>query len=247
MPNHAPTFSSEIPVTLVQQVGTDETFADAALTCSQRGESGCSPAKLEGLIRACIEKRHGSIFEHSLFTFCVTAPIFVWREIHRHRIASYNEQSARYKPMLPHFYIPPEDRPLFKVNPETWKPMTPMFQPIDMDGDHQEYAEYVELLDNIRQTCRVAYSNYLAALDANFDPGIARAMMPVNTFSTGWITMNPRGLMNFFSLRVFDLEAKYPSYPLYEIEQVAIQMENIFAQFCPITHRAFCDAGRVAP
>ena len=38
--------------------------------------------------------RHGSPFEHNSMTFYVQAPIFVFREFMRHRIASYNEESG---------------------------------------------------------------------------------------------------------------------------------------------------------
>ena len=48
-----------------------------------------------------MRERHGTPFEHSIFTFYVKAPIFVWREHMRHRIASYNEESGRYRQLDP--------------------------------------------------------------------------------------------------------------------------------------------------
>lgn len=246
MDTKEPVFTSDLNVRLVQSIGTDRTFAAAARTCSDNYDAAISDDKVNGIIRTCMEKRHGSVFEAAMMTFVVTCPIFVWREIHRHRIASYNEQSARYKPMEPVFYIPPNDRPFFKITEEKWKPMTPKFRAEDI-GNVDDGVALVNLFNGIKQTCRVAYQNYLIALKNNLDPGIARAMMPVNTMSTGWITMNPRGLMNFFSLRIFDADAKYPSHPLWEIEQIAHKMENEFAQQFPITHQHFCQSGRVAP
>ena len=50
--------------------------------------------------------RHGSPFEHNSMTFYVQAPIFVFREFMRHRIASYNEESGRYRELRPVFYVP---------------------------------------------------------------------------------------------------------------------------------------------
>jgi len=40
-------------------------------------------------------------FKHNSMTFYVQAPIFVFREFMRHRIASYNEESGRYRELLP--------------------------------------------------------------------------------------------------------------------------------------------------
>jgi thymidylate synthase (FAD) len=59
--------------------------------------------------------RHGSPFEHSVFTFFVKAPIFMWREHFRHRMASYNEESGRYKVLEPEFYVPGPERKLIQV------------------------------------------------------------------------------------------------------------------------------------
>ena len=47
-----------------------------------------------GLINYLMRDRHGSPFEHNSMTFYVQAPIFVFREFMRHRIASYNEESG---------------------------------------------------------------------------------------------------------------------------------------------------------
>ena len=43
-------------------------------------------------------------------TFYVQAPIFVFREFMRHRIASYNEESGRYRELRPVFYVPAPER-----------------------------------------------------------------------------------------------------------------------------------------
>ncbi len=56
--------------------------------------------------------RHGSPFEHNSMTFYVQAPIFVFREFMRHRIASYNEESGRYRELRPVFYVPAPERNL---------------------------------------------------------------------------------------------------------------------------------------
>ena len=48
-------------------------------------------------------------------TFYVQAPIFVFREFMRHRIASYNEESGRYRELRPVFYVPGPERRLRQI------------------------------------------------------------------------------------------------------------------------------------
>ena len=72
-------------------------------------------SRSKGLINYLMRDRHGSPFEHSSMTFFVQAPIFMWREHFRHRIASYNEESGRYRELRPVFYVPGPDRRLVQI------------------------------------------------------------------------------------------------------------------------------------
>jgi thymidylate synthase (FAD) len=76
---------------------------------------------------------------------------------------------------------------------------------------------------------------------------VAREILPLNIYSSAYVTMNARALMNFLSLRTKDENSHFPSYPQREIEMVAEQYEATFAELMPITHAAFIQNGRVAP
>lgn len=107
------TVRSDISVQLVQQVGGDFTIMCAAkvLTPELLEDQPDNPSQCKRMIDYLMRKRHGTPFEHGLMTFCVRAPIFIWREWHRHRIGfSYNEQSARYSELLPEFWHPRRER-----------------------------------------------------------------------------------------------------------------------------------------
>ena len=108
------TFDSDMYVDLIDFMGSDQRVVQAAQVSTKGAESVNSEAK-EGLIRYLVNNRHASPTEHSVFTFLITAPIFVAREAHRHRIASLNEESGRYKELSPHFYVPGPDRKLQQV------------------------------------------------------------------------------------------------------------------------------------
>src|SRR5690606_36459196 len=64
---------------------------------STETETEVEAKRNRGLINYLMRDRHGSPFEHNSMTFYVQAPIFVFREFMRHRIASYNEESGRYR------------------------------------------------------------------------------------------------------------------------------------------------------
>jgi thymidylate synthase ThyX len=86
-----PTFTDKITVRLIQSAGGDHMVV-AAARVSTSGEEAvkfADPASAEenaGLINYLMKMRHGTPFEHASLTFFVHAPIFVWREWHRHRI-----------------------------------------------------------------------------------------------------------------------------------------------------------------
>lgn len=222
----------------------------AAARVSTSGEEAMKYAAEEsldenfGLINYLMKHRHGTPFEHGFLTFFVHAPIFVWREWHRHRIGfSYNEESARYKVLEPVFYIPPPDRPMFKV--EGWKPGRPKFLTVEqVEGGVEKYDR---LCSNLKQSYELSYEMYEENLAMGFDPGLARDCLPVGIYSSCWVTCNPRSLMAFLSLRTHEPEAKFVSYPLYEIEEAARSCEKIFAEGWPLTYKSFVQNGRVSP
>ena len=76
---------------------------------------------------------------------------------------------------------------------------------------------------------------------------VARGVLPVATYSSMYVTMNARSLMNFLSLRKKSDDSTYPSYPQREIEMVAERYEEDWARLMPVTHSAFVANGRVAP
>ncbi|MET0589773.1 MAG: FAD-dependent thymidylate synthase [Naasia sp.] len=189
-----------------------------------------------GLINYLMRDRHGSPFEHNSMTFYVQAPIFVFREFMRHRVASYNEESGRYRELRPTFYVPGPERKLVQVG----KPGAYVFE----DGT----PEMTELVDEQTRAVSIqAYESYQRMLDAGVAREVARIVLPLNLFSSMYVTMNARALMNFLSLRTKREGTHFPSFPQREIEMVAEKMEARFAELMPLTFEAFEKNGRVAP
>ena len=194
------------------------------------------PARVPGLINYLMKSRHGSPFEHVTFTFRVSAPIFVFREFQRHRIASYNEESGRYKKLEPKFYLYPEDRPMVQSG----------------SGAHPKLTMGTPTLTKLingetRAQCISAWRSYERQLGYGAANEVARAVLPFDIFSSMYVTMNARALMNFLSLRVDDEDALFVSKPQWEIDSVARQLEDHFKAQLPHTHAAFVKNRRVAP
>ena len=233
-------FSSDMTVELIKHSASDMDVVTAAWV-STKGEqsknSDSDDPKISGLINYLMRERHGSPFEHSYFTFYVKAPIFVWREHMRHRIGfSYNEESGRYKVLAPEFYTPAKDRKLVQIG------KTGHYEFIE--GSNTQYAI---VLTTLKRNCKNSYTDYLQMLNNDVAKEVARMALPVNIYSSAYVSMNARSLMNFLSLRQHVEGSHFPSYPQREIELVAEEYEKCFAEIMPLTYEAFKNNGRVAP
>ncbi|MEG2385698.1 MAG: FAD-dependent thymidylate synthase, partial [Aurantimicrobium sp.] len=93
----------------------------------------------------------------------------------------------------------------------------------------------------------VAYEEYERMLEAGIAREVARGVLPVATYSSMYVTMNARSLMNFLSLRTKREGTHFPSFPQREIEMVAEKMEDEWAKLMPLTYAAFNEHGRVSP
>lgn len=230
------TFLDDVEVELVQNVGGDLSVARAAQV-SLKGQNDPDPEKMTGLINYLVREKHGSPFEHNSMTFYVKAPIFVFREFHRHRVGwSYNEMSGRYTKLLPEFYVPAYERPLVNIGTSA--------KPEFASGTENQFWDTEEAL---KSSYEVAWDNYEALLSRGVANEVARSVLPVGIYSQMYATANARSIMNFLSLRTKDERATHYSRPQHEIELVARKMESIFAEHFPITYEAYNKYGRVAP
>lgn len=163
-----------------------------------------------------------SPFEHSLFTFLVEAPIFVTREILRHRIGvGISETSARYRELEGVFYIPDKYRKLSQVG----KTGDYNFE----DGTPDQHAA-VEV--EYTNACEQAWHSYRTMLDAGVAKEVARGVLPTTLYSSMYLTFNARSLLHFLGLRM-DHHAQA------EIREVAEKMAWYLQASCPMTYEAW--------
>lgn len=181
------------------------------------------------LISFLMKNRHGTPFEMAWFKFRVKAPIFVFREWHRHRIASINEWSARYSELKDDFYVPR----LENVRKQIGKPGH--YKYIQADKDLAFW-----FTDELADFSKKAFQLYKEAIARGVAKEQARFFLPVNIFSEMYWAVNARALMNFLSLR------NSPK-AMWEIREYAKVLEGIFAEHMPVTACSFVLNERVAP
>ena len=181
-----------------------------------------------GLIRFLVRERHGSPFEHGYFRFLVKAPLFVVREHHRHRAGhSYNEWSGRYSKMDAEFYIPDN------VRTQVGKPGSYSFEPVD-DGVRDDVRREIE------ENAQHAFEAYERMLEQGVAKEVARAVLPLSTYTKYYWSCNPRSLMHFCGLRNHE-NAQY------EIRQYAAAAETFLERLMPVSYAAFVANDRTAP
>jgi len=168
-----------------------------------------------------MKHHHGSPFEHVTFKFLVRAPVLVWWNWKRHRIASYNLESSRFHKMSDDFYIP---------NP---------FRLQDPKNKQSSAVEFLNDDDNGRMSGKLrlwmdaGWDIYEELLSLGVSNEQARTALPfASVYFTGVFTVNVRSMMNFLSLRN-DAHASV------EIQEYAKIMEEWFAQMMPLTYDAY--------
>lgn len=231
-------FRTEPKVSLIRWMGGDLETAQAARVSTNRQAFLASITSSEGLVKRLATDRHGTPFEHSVFTFDIETSIMVARESHRHRISSISEASLRYMEGEPVVYVPGPERHLIQ-------------KPGSKQMDYETEPGSSGLRDVVdafyREACEQAWALYQVMLDRGVLREVARGVLPL-CFGTRWhLTLNARSLMNYLSLRVEDEDADRVSHPQFEIAQVALLMEAIFAEKMPVTYAAFIANGRRTP
>lgn len=171
--------------------------------------------KNKKLIRSLIERNHTSPFESVTFTFAVKAPIFVFRQWHRHRTWSFNEVSARYKELPEDFYIPDEQMVGMQMKHEK--------QMRDLDKTNPSAADAVA---KMMVAYSYTYNHYDKLLQLNVPRELARCILPVGIYSEMYATVNLHNLIKFLQLRL-DKHAQY------EIWAYAAAMHDLAYQVVP--------------
>jgi thymidylate synthase (FAD) len=158
-------------------------------------DCGCKQrAGDEKLLAFLYTNKHSTPFEFAGLTIEIQAPIFVFREWHRHRTQSYSELSARYTPMPNANYVPTVDR-LMVVNTANKQASTVKgSEVLTLDAALSWLTE----LQNCYDECERVYQRGLAI---GVPKELARLPVPVARYSRMRATANLRNWLGFLTLR----------------------------------------------
>lgn len=203
-------------VRLVEHMGSDLSIVrNARVSYDAEWRSGEDEGKDAKLIDYLVKNHHTSPLESVQFTFDVKAPIFVFRQWHRHRTWSFNEVSARYSALPEEFYVP-------EVSQITTQSTSN--KQMRTDVEHPE-AELMQAL--ISEACTGAFSTYRMLLSQGVPRELARGVLPVNTFSHMFATVDLHNLAHFLRLRL------HP-HSQYEIRVYAEAMLELIEPIVPV-------------
>ncbi len=211
-------------VRLVDHMGDDLSIVRSArVSHNAEWRTGEDAGKDEKLINFLMKNRHTTPFEAVTFTFEVKAPIFVFRQWHRHRTASYNEVSARYTELPEEFYTPN----LKDVG----------VQSKDNKQARNSYVNHttvkqVNFIQSLHRHNEAAFKHYRNYLSWGIPRELARTVLPLGTYSHMFATMNLHNLFHFLRLRLHE-------HAQYEIRVYAEAMLEITGSIVPCAVRAF--------
>lgn len=173
------------------------------------------------LIHYLWKNRHTTPFEAISFTFEVKAPIFVFRQWHRHRTWTYNEVSARYTELPDDYYIPDETQvgTQSKSNKQGRE-----------EGLLAEIAQ--DYIRELKASSGEAHETYRYSLRAGIARELARLVLPVNTYSRMFASTDLLNLFRFLELRMHH-------HAQYEIRVYAQALLTLVEQVVPVAVEAF--------
>lgn len=173
------------------------------------------------------EEGHRVPLEHNLLTFHLEVPIFVSRQIVKHRHSSISEESGRYRELDGVFYVPGPTRKTEQYG------KTGDYQ-FNFDHNHLEYVQ-----DEIREISKACWQKYGELIDSEVAKEIARMVLPVNLYSSMVVSMNLVGWLHFVSQRA----TAAPSHGQFEIALVADHVAGVIENLYPDVWSTFVNNG----
>jgi thymidylate synthase (FAD) len=208
-------------VRLLEHMGSDlSVVRNARVSYDAEWRAGEDEGKDAKLINYLVKNKHTSPFEAVTFTFDTKAPIFVYRQFHRHRTWAFNEISARYSQLPEEYYIP-------ELSQITTQHTSNKQMRTDEVNPNAEAIQRLML-----EQCSEAFKVYQSLIDQGTPRELARAVLPVATYSHCFATVNLLNLMKFLQLRLH-------SHSQYEIRVMAQAMLDLIEPIVPVTVAAF--------
>ena len=212
-------------VRLVDHMGSDLSIVRSARVSYNADWRGRKPSKEtlskdEKLISYLWKNKHTSPFEAVAFTFEVKAPIFIFRQWHRHRTWSYNEISARYTELDEGFYLPELNK------------ITTQSTSNKQMRTKEQHPKAKQIQNVVRDVCLSNFNDYKALIKSGCPRELARSVLPVAAYSRMFATVDLHNLFHFLKLRLHE-------HAQYEIRVYAEAMLKLITPIVPVSVKAF--------
>jgi thymidylate synthase (FAD) len=173
--------TADISVEYIQHTGSDLAVVNAARVSFDKesawekngkfsGTDNNLPEKDEKLIRYLANHKHFSPFNHSFITLRIKAPVFVARQLVKHKFMPWNEVSRRYVDDEPEFYFPD----VWRAKAENVKQGSSE-QEVDINPKFMTYASVGESL-----------KEYNRMISLGVCAEQARMILPQNMMTSWW-------------------------------------------------------------
>ena len=209
-------------VGLVDSMGNDAAIVQAARVSYGAGTKQVQDDR--NLIRYLMRHEHTTPFEMCEVKFHIKLPIFVMRQLVRHRTASINEYSARYSVLTDEFYIPELDQ--LQKQSTTNKQGR---EESDWDADTKQ-----KLQQRFKIFFDMNYSDYEQLLEEGMARELARSVLPVSGYTELYWKANLKNFLHMARLRM-------DSHAQWEIQEYARAMYDLAKPLFPEACQAFED------
>jgi thymidylate synthase (FAD) len=212
-------------VGLVDHMGSDNAIVQAARVSYGAGTKQVQDDR--NLIRYLMRHEHTTPFEMCEVKFHIKLPIFVMRQLVRHRTASMNEYSARYSVLTDEFYIPEFE--------QIQKQSTTNKQ--GREESEWGFEEKRSVQHAFQRSFHNAYKEYASLLgkeDSGLARELARSVLPVGGYTELYWKANLKNFLHMARLRM-DTHAQW------EIREFAGAMYDLVKPLFPEACSAFED------
>jgi len=218
-----------IDVTYIDHMGSDLSVVNAARVSFGKKSEALGTSGVEGepmtpilndpdkrLIKYLAKHRHMSPFGHAFASFHVKAPIFVARQLVKHKFLRWNEISRRYVDDKPEFYMPDEwrDKSADKKQGSGGKSQSQYFPNI-----------------YVKEVADKALGDYKKMLVQGICPEQARMVLPQSTMTEWYWSGSLDAFADMCRLRITpDTQ--------YESKRVALGVDKEMLKLFPISWKA---------
>lgn len=217
--------TSEISVEYVGHYGSDNTVASAARVSFDKQAENYAEEQNHKLIKYLAKHKHFSPFNHTFISLRCKAPVFVCRQLVKHKFMPWNEVSRRYVDDEPEFYIPAMRKRSENVKQGSADEVVTEMLWDDAVGTPQGW---------FAAACSDGLSMYEDLLKAGVAPEVARSVLPQSMMTTWYWSGTLGAFCDMLRLRL-------DPHTQYESRIVAQKAKEIIEPLFPVSVSALLE------